>query len=64
MKIFIYPTFNKKVDVNVYSKLFRDAFQESESWTIVNRLCKWSVLGIWANLDADVFVLSWPENVV
>ena len=64
MKIFIYPTFNPKVDVNAYTRLFHEAFMNAANWTYVNRLGRLSVMGIWANMDADVMVLNWPENVV
>lgn len=64
MKIFIYPTFNPKVDINAYTRLFHEAFRNTPNWTYVNRLCRLSVIGIWANMDADVMVLNWPENVV
>ena len=64
MKIFIYPTFNPNVDINAYSRLFHEAFRNSPNWIYVNRLCRLSVIGIWANMDADVMVLNWPENVV
>lgn len=65
MQVYIYPTYTPSRDKsgNLYIKYFHDAFKDSHSWTLVNRLWKIGVASILFNLDAEVFIIHWVDLI-
>lgn len=63
--IYIYPTYTPSRDKsgNLYIKLFHDAFKNHNDWKVKNRCWKIGISSLFANLDADVFVIHWVDLI-
>jgi len=65
MKVFIYPTYDKKRDKsgNLYIDYFRKSFESSDSCTVLNSFPRSETLGLLLNLKAELFILHWIDLI-
>ena len=60
-KVYIYPSAK---GINSYKKNIIDSFRNSDDYTVTNhRGLGGDLLNLYNNLDADIYIFSWPENL-